>query len=111
MNNLNEKLIKLQQASNDLTEDLKSVTNKVKEQVSQIEIEMERIKKRILIDKMNDLTDVLNILFQNEIIEEKYKELSNMLYDVMQEVDRTAIELEEDLEEELEQEFDNHLNN
>ena len=111
MNNLNEKLIKLQQASNDLNEDLKSVTNKVKEQVSQIEIEMERIKKRILIDKMNDLTDVLNILFQNEIIEEKYKELSNMLYDVMQEVDRTAIELEEDLEEELEQEFDNHLHN
>ena len=111
MNNLNEKLIKLQQASNDLNEDLKSVTNKVKEQVSQIEIEMERIKKRILIDKMNDLTDVLNILFQNEIIENKYKELSNMLYDVMQEVDRIAIELEEDLEEELEQEFDNHLNN
>ena len=111
MNNWNEKLAKLQQASKDLNDDLKSVTKKVNEQVSQIEIEMERIKKRLLIDEMNDLTDIMNTLFQNEIIAEQYKELSNMLYDVMQKVDRTAIELEEELEEELEQEFDNHVKN
>ena len=111
MNNWNEKLAKLQQASKDLNDDLKSVTKKVNEQVSQIEIEMERIKKRVLIDEMNDLTDIMNTLFQNEIIAEQYKELSNMLYDVMQKVDRTAIELEEELEEELEQEFDNHVKN
>jgi len=107
MNNWNEKLAKLQQASKDLNDDLKSVTKKVNEQVSQIEIEMERIKKRLLIDEMNDLTDIMNTLFQNEIIAEQYKELSNMLYDVMQKVDRTAIELEEEWEEE---EVNNHYN-
>ena len=107
MNNWNEKLAKLQQASKDLNDDLKAVTKKVNEQVSQIEIEMERIKKRVLIDEMNDLTDIMNTLFQNEIIAEQYKELSNMLYDVMQKVDRTAIELEEEWEEE---EVNNHYN-
>ena len=99
MSNLNQKLADLQKASQELNDDLKSVTKKVNEQVSQIEIEMNRIKKRILIDEMNDLTDVMNTLFQNEIIAEQYNELANMLYNVMQEVDRTAIELEEELEE------------
>lgn len=99
MSNLNQKLADLQKASQELNDDLKSVTKKVNEQVSQIEIEMDRIKKRILIDEMNDLTDVMNSLFQNEIIAEQYNGLANMLYNVMQEVDRTAIELEEELEE------------
>ena len=103
MSNLNQKLAELQKASQELNDDLKSVTKKVNEQVSQIEIEMDRIKKRILIDEMNDLTDVMNTLFQNEIIAEQYNELANMLYNVMQEVDRTAIELEEELKEELEE--------
>ena len=62
--------------------------------------------RKVLIDEMNDLTDVMNTLFQNEIIAEQYKELANMLYDVMQEVDRTAIELEEEWEEEV----NNHYN-
>jgi methionyl-tRNA synthetase len=108
MNNWNEKLAKLQQASKDLNDDLKAVTKKVNEQVSQIEIEMERIKKRVLIDEMNELTDVMNSLFQNEIISEQYKELANMLYDVMQEVDRTAIELEEEWEEEVNDHYANN---
>jgi len=98
-----DKLRELENQANQLEEE----TAKIKEQVKEIHSEMDRIKKRILIDKMNDLTDVMNILFQNEIIEEKYKKLSNMLYDVMQEVDRTAIELEEEWEEEV----NNHYNN
>ena len=98
-----DKLRELENQANQLEQE----TAKIKEQVKEIHSEMDRIKKRILIDKMNDLTDVMNILFQNEIIAEKYKELSNMLYDVMQEVDRTAIELEEEWEEEV----NNHYNN
>jgi hypothetical protein len=77
MNNWNEKLAKLQQASKDLNDDLKAVTNKVNEQVSQIEIEMERIKKRMLIDEMNELTDVMNSLFQNEYLGNEYPELNS----------------------------------
>jgi len=106
-----DKLRELENQALLLNYQLEQETAKIKEQVKEVHTEMHRIKKRILIDKMNDLTDVMNTLFQNEIIAEQYKELSNMLYDVMQEVDRTAIELEEELEEELEQEFDNHVKN
>jgi len=108
MNNWNEKLAKLQQASKDLNDDLKAVTKKVNEQVSQIEIEMERIKKRVLIDEMNELTDVMNSLFQNPYLEKEYPELSNKIYQVMQEIDHIAVELEEEWEEEVNNHFENN---
>jgi methionyl-tRNA synthetase len=102
-----DKLRELENQSLLLNYQLEQETAKIKEQVKEVNMEMDRIKKRILIDEMNDLTDVMNTLFQNEIIAEQYKELANMLYDVMQEVDRTAIELEEEWEEEV----NNHYNN
>jgi predicted nucleic acid-binding Zn-ribbon protein len=108
MNNWKEKLVKLQQASKDLNDDLKAVTNKVNEQVSQIEIEMERIKKRMLIDEMNELTDVMNSLFQNEYLGNEYPELSNKIYQVMQEIDHIAVELEEEWEEEVNNHYANN---
>ena len=103
-----DKLRELENQSLLLNYQLEQETAKIKEQVKEVNMEMDRIKKRILIDEMNDLTDVMNTLFQNEIIAEQYKELANMLYDVMQEVDRTAIELEEEWEEEVNDHYANN---
>lgn len=99
MSDWKNKLDYYKDKSKQLNQELKAETDRIKEELSLIEGEMDRIKKRVLIDEMNDLTDVMNSLFQNEIIAEQYNELANMLYNVMQEVDRTAIELEEELEE------------
>ena len=68
---------------------------------------MDRIKKRVLIDEMNELTDAMNSLFQNPYLEEKYPELSGKIYQVMQEIDFTAVELEDEWEEEVNTHFAN----
>lgn len=99
MNDWKVKLDYYKQKSKQIKEDLKSETQRVNEELLLIEGEMSRIEKRVLIDQMNELTDVMNSLFQNPYLSMHYPELSNRIYGVMQEIDHTAVELEEECEE------------
>lgn len=100
MNDWKVKLDYYKQKSKQIKEDLKSETQRVNEELLLIEGEMSRIEKRVLIDEMNQLTDVMNSLFQNPYLSMHYPELSNRIYGVMQEIDHTSLELEEEWEEE-----------
>ena len=101
MSDWKNKLDYYKDKSKQLNQELKTETDRIKEELSLIEGEMDRIKKRVLIDEMNDLTDFMNTLFQNPYLEQKYPELSGKIYEVMQDIDHTAVELEEELEEEV----------
>ena len=107
MNDWKVKLDYYKQKSKQIKEDLKSETQRVNEELLLIEGEMSRIEKRVLIDEMNELTDVMNSLFQNPYLSMHYPELSNRIYGVMQEIDHTAVELEEELEEEVNNHYAN----
>lgn len=78
----------------------KELLEKKKELLKEIKaidqsLEIEEMKEDI--ENLNEFTDVLNSMFQNEVVEKYSSEAAELLYQAMQILDRISVDLENDV--------------
>lgn len=78
----------------------KELLEKKKELLKEIKaidqsLEIEEMKEDI--ENLNEFTDILNSMFQNEVVEKYSSEAAQLLYQAMQILDRISVDLENDV--------------
>ena len=78
----------------------KELLEKKKELLKEIKaidqsLEIEEMKEDI--ENLNEFTDILNSMFQNEVVEKYSSEAAELLYRAMQILDRISVDLENDV--------------
>lgn len=74
------------------------------EQIKKIDAELERELLSEELEQLNEFTDILNTMFQHPAFEKHCGSMTNRVYELMNDIDRVVINLEDDLRMELEQE-------
>ena len=66
--------------------------------INDLDKQMQIEQKRELCDQIEELTDTMNSLFQNPILEKEYPSLCTAIYNAMNELDKVACEMSNELE-------------
>lgn len=73
----------------------------LKSQLQEIDQELDKEKLREEVDELDEITDQLNSMFQHPTLEKHCQDEANVLYEVMQDIDRKVRDLRRDLGEDV----------
>lgn len=71
----------------------------LKQEMKKIDAEIKAHKTAQDAENLHDITDKLNTMFQNKTLEEHAPDAANKLYEIMQEIDKVAVALEQEARE------------
>ena len=73
----------------------------LKSQLKEIDQELDKELLREEVEELDEITDQLNSMFQHPTLEKHCQDEANVLYEVMQDIDRKVRELRSDLGEDF----------